>query len=174
MMKLTPLAIGLGSFCVLNASAGLIDVNVASFPLWTDTGVNLTGGSVTITYLNGQWSWDGAGNLSDGKGTGFDADSYDYFYQGPGASHGELIAYVGSNPAKGPFYPIGDGPTTLAGKTGELWLGFNDDAQSGATGDNTGSLNVQVSSGVPDGSSTLALLGGSMVLVSLFGRRARK
>jgi hypothetical protein len=174
---LTALGFAISAMAQHQTTAGTVDLNVPSFPLWTDTGIALNGGPVTVTYLSGQWSWSGTGELSDANGTGLDADSFDFFYQGPGASHGQLIATVGSNPLTGPFFPIGDGPTTLSGKTGELWLGFNDDAVSNSTGDNQGSIKVQLTTGsgttLADGGSTLVLLSASLLLAGFVSHRVR-
>jgi hypothetical protein len=79
---------------------------------------------------------------------------YDLFLYS--ANHGELIAYIGSDPYQGhwgdgSFFPqqtgywaIGSSGQFTSNKNGELWLGFNDDAVSEVIGDNAGSVTADI------------------------------
>jgi hypothetical protein len=130
-------------------------VVVPSNPLWTDTGLDVNiGQDVTIT-ASGSWTWGYYPSFGpDGDAPWSDSSAMDNFlYQ---ANHGELIAYVGSDPTQGhmgdrSFFPqttgywaIGSSGQFTSDKSGKLWLGFNDDAVTGAVGDNSGTVTALI------------------------------
>ena len=157
------LCIATVSLLQLNANA----VIVTADPVWTDSGISLKGEHVCIT-AQGEWSW-GGGSLTgpdgDNVGAGLAWDEWV-----PNGYHGQLIAFVGANPFSGSsFYSIGSSGD-LSGLTGELWLGFNDDRLSLATGDNYGRVEATIAN-CPDGGSSLALLGAAVTAVGAMRRR---
>jgi len=138
-------------------------VTVPSNPLWTDTGIALTAGQNVTISATGSWNWgqarsnfgpDGDPNFFSGSG-----DEFEFFDV---VDHGRLLGFVGSDPyqgqgGNGSFYPqtsgyisVGSGQSFAAHYAGELWLGFNDDAVSGATGDNSGQVSATITVGGSD------------------------
>ncbi len=115
-------------------------------PLWTDTGLRVNSGdSVTLSNLSGTWTGEpGQWYKADGDGS----DATDTFVTGAQFS---LIAFVGPNPytgassfpqpsgSSGYWYVGTNGPFTTD-RSGELWFGFNDDANTGKIVDNFGSV----------------------------------
>jgi hypothetical protein len=120
------------------------------YGLWTDTGTSLTNGEWININASGLWNISGpaaSGNTPDGF---FDGSS-DLFY-GDGI-HGGMVAYIGSNPFQGEWSPsggnyffpqttnywqVGTSVQLVSPTNGELWLGFNDDAESASYSDNDG------------------------------------
>ena len=156
-MKTSPRTIGtLLILCLLQTiKATTLSLNIPANPLWTDTGIYLSiGNSVTAT-ASGLWNpltdypW-----LQCGPDGTYQSGWTDGFMQG--ANTGALIAYVGSDPYQGhwgdaTFFPqatgywlIGSSSQFTSSYAGELWLGFNDDAQTMLTGDNSGSVLAEV------------------------------
>jgi hypothetical protein len=144
---------------------------VPANPVWTDTGLTLNEADrVTITacgcwrWARGQWV--GPDGVRDG--------ALDTFLDN--GTHGMLIAFVGPDPFQGhrgdpDFFPqsagywgVGSNGQFVSPATGRLWLGFNDDALSGATCDNAGYVVAQISIvSVPEpGAFSLAALGGGL------------
>jgi hypothetical protein len=130
-------------------------VVVTSNPLWTDTRLNTTIGEKVEINASGWWSgavyggpWFGPDGQLGKSGYG---DTFLYE-----ANWGELIAFVGSDPYQGhwgdgSFFPqhtgywiIGSSGQFVSNKTGELWLGFNDDAVSESVGDNGGTVTASI------------------------------
>ena len=141
-------------------------VTATSNPLWTDSGITVTPGEVlNVAWVSGRWDI-GFGNFTGPAGLEPQAagDGYDKFFAG--ALHGGLIGHVGTsapndNMATSGYFAFIDGTTTitiLPGSSGTLWFGMNDDQQSGAVGDNKGSLLLDVTtvSAVPEPSTVMA------------------
>jgi hypothetical protein len=147
------------------AALDMLTITVSSNPLWTDTGISLSGGSTAIT-ATGSWS-TGLG-FTGPDGLYVPEYAYDEWLQN--GWHGQLLAYVGANPYSGTvnvdYFAIGSSGV-LNGLSGELWLGFNDDMVSGGVGDNEGSVIATVAIPEPGAGAILAL--GSVV----FGLRRR-
>jgi hypothetical protein len=134
--------------------------------LWTDTGVPLTAGQSVEITATGLWSW-GVGYMfgPDGDPT-YGPDSDDWT---PGQK-GALVGFIGVNPftaypgnPSGPYFVVGSSDSFIAGLSGELWLGFNDDAASGATFDNQGSVTADINTPEP---SAMILLGSGLLGLS--------
>lgn len=184
----------IGQFIVIRLVTGLffatvaasshgqsISITVPSDPLWTDSGVYLDSGeSVSIT-ASGTWS-PALGQVSGPEGFANTSGSFDNFYAD--ANWAALIGYVGADPYQGNwgdgnFFPqasgyfdIGSGDQFVSLATGELWLGFNDDAVSEDVGDNYGSVTARVNfnyTPVPEPSVLGLLAVGAAGLV--IGRR---
>jgi hypothetical protein len=151
-----------------------LSVTVRSNPLWTDTGLTLTAGHQVRIVAVGtdRWTWGGlATNNAAGFLPWNKPNTHDRFLFE--ANHGEMIGFVGADPYQGnwgePYYDwydegdprngqnqlpgylhvgeqavTADGFHGTAGEGGRLWLGFNDDAQSQAVGDNEGSVEVTI------------------------------
>jgi hypothetical protein len=136
------------------AQAGTnITVTVPANPLWTDTGVTLATTDLAVIHdAEGAWRWDWSswwggpeGDANAGKGDNF-------LTSVPKAS---LIGFVGASPSGAgqddpSFFAVGRASVSVSGRAGKLWLGFNDDAISGNTGDNLGSVTAIVSVNQPD------------------------
>ena len=135
------------------ASAASIQVDAS--PLWTDAGISLlTTNTVSFTGATGLWTHQGSSYGPGGVDvTGMTDFINDEWIQN--AHHGQLIGFVGSaaldlnavpreilQGATG-LFEIGDGPQTLSGRAGTLWLGINDGYGSG-TSDNGGFVTVNV------------------------------
>ena len=158
---------------------------VTSDPLWTDSGMTVSSGQVLTFTASGTWNWGGGDIGPDGSASGSSWDEWII-----NNKHGQLIGFVGTplgggdspwdnrnqgdvppgptNP--GQFFEIGSSATVTMPITGTLWFGFNDDRVSGAIGDNTGSVAVNV---VPEPSTYLAGL-SALGMLGLFGWRNRK
>ncbi len=147
---------------------------VLANPLWTDTGVFVTNGTLIGVSASGAWNCGGTppppsfgagGDLNPGS-----PPSSDRFYFG--APHGALIAYVGPDPLQGHwgdgnFFPrtsgywlIGSSSQFTADTTGELWLGFNDDAVSERVSDNSGWVLARWTLGQPSNPSSPSIVNG--------------
>ena len=143
-------------------------VTVTSNPLWTSTGISLAAGQHVRIEVPGpqKWTWGGGATHGiDGYSPWSQPNTWDRFLYA--ARHGELIGYVGDDPYQGQWgsyyydwYGEGDsrsgqhqlpgylrvgteaispeGFNWTADRGGVLWLGFNDDSQSKAIGDNNG------------------------------------
>jgi hypothetical protein len=162
--------------------------------LWFDTGITV-GAADTVTFTGAVATWSFAGGVPAlGSGgsllVGGGPDEWITNQQ-----HGELIGFIG-NPALNlnavprviaqndlGLFVIGGSSTagvvgpavTETGRSGELWLGFNDDFASLGVGDNsgTGSVDVNGVSTVPE-PSTLLLVATSLAGVGALARRRRK
>ncbi len=164
---------------IFGMTAQAANINVTSNPLWTNTGIVVTGGTYTVQYSSGLWTWQtGTATPFDANGDvsrGVNFNDYDEWVTA--GYHGELIGYVGSSNPDGlsqnnaAFFLVGDGPITITGKTGTLWFGFNDDFATDAITDNVGSITVAVNGVAEPG--TMLLLGFG--IIGLAGvRRFRK
>lgn len=129
----------------------------------------ISAGTYSVT-ASGLWSIDGDHWTT---ATGKDAlgANWDEFFAG--AQKSGLVAYIGSSlpfslaPVGTPgYYAILDGTQTITfNESGTLWLTINDDASSGAWGDNSGRLSVDiVSTAVPEPSTIVA---GAMLLLPI-------
>ena len=150
---------------------GNVTVVVSSNPLWTDSGLSVNNGNIVSITASGEWSWQGTGNFTGPDGTN-DGTTDTFLNNG---THAMLIAFVGSDPYQGhwgdsSFFPqdsgywgIGSCGQFTSNTTGELWLGFNDDAVTLAIDDNVGSVTAQVSVVPAPGAVLLAGIGVSFV-----------
>ena len=151
-----------------NASA-LGVATVTAVPLWTDTGLTVSGYSISISAA-GVWDWGGGPTGPDGDFF-YGCSGYDEFEQN--CHHGQLIAFVGANPYAGTvnvdYYGIGSSGSIPNGLSGELWLGFNDDRESGATEDNSGSVEAVMTPEL----SSIGLLVFGLTGLGLLKKRSR-
>jgi len=133
---------------------------------WVNTHVTVAAGDQLAISASGSWTADGAAfigpdgysepwpdnflNLSDLGACSFCATT-------PAARWGALVGYVGAAPpAVGSYtsdsvrpsaervFVVGSNFRATTPATGELWLAFNDDAYSGYTADNLGSVSASV------------------------------
>ncbi len=105
-------------------------VTVAANKPWTNTGINVTGKSVTIRYLSGSWNSVDDQYNQNGSGLGV--------YPGtimPNVNIGQLIAKTDK------LHAIGTAGSIKSSK-GELFLGMND--IPGKYNDNHGELTVEI------------------------------
>jgi pimeloyl-ACP methyl ester carboxylesterase len=123
-------------------------ITVTAIPLWTDTGITLQPtDSVRIHDAAGRWNvnvdhpytWAGPDGVPYG-------DTYNAWVAD--GRLGDLIGFIGATPyGVAEFDPqlfaIGSRSVSLSGKSGKLWLGFNDDYIEGVS-DNGGSVTVVV------------------------------
>ena len=180
---LPPVVLVLLLFSVTAAHAG--SFTVTANPLWTSTGIVLTGAeTVTISGATGWWSWGGfwpegvlvpvyhgpEGDINTPHESGYLNDEWV-----PNYLHGMLIGYIGDNPelVRTQQWPVGmfavGTATVVVSGTGTLWLGFNDDRTSNAIGDNAGTVTVNVQ--VPDPALTLLLFGMGLTGLAAWRRR---
>jgi hypothetical protein len=150
--------VGYGSGAVslipLPQLAGQGGADVQAISLWADTNLRVTNGWRVLVTATGTWSWS-ANQTFGPDGDPNTTTTADLFYSG--ARHAALIGYLGTDPYQGhwrdgSFFPqatgylnIGSSNLFTADRTGELWLGFNDDAVTGGTNDNSGFIAAQVS-----------------------------
>jgi hypothetical protein len=150
-----PDAIASSQSITLTVGPGANDSNPM---LWKDTGIDLSADTIVTILASGLWTpngsdWCGPGGTNDG--------STDTFVN---TNHASLVAFVGSNPyaewgnssffpqdssANG-FYPVGIYNQFTNTSSGELWLGFNDDALSLSVSDNSGSVTALVRTNDPN------------------------
>lgn len=152
---------------------------------WTDTGLDLCSGTVIHVVATGLWNpWEGGLEPCDANGMA--GDSSDRFLDANGERYAALIGYVGANPpAAGSFgwmaeeeksacraqmFLLGTDVLVKTPATGRLYLAMNDDAVSGNTSDNTGSLKVDITV-VPEPSTLLALTGALGCMLPVIRRR---
>jgi hypothetical protein len=161
---------------------------VTSNPLWTDIFPVSGSDTFVITAVpidgNPGWTWQVGqpGTPFDAAGQ-FKGPSFEFDEWVKDGNHGELIGFVGTvNPnsvAALPdprFFAIGNGPFTLSGRTGELWLGFNDDFSTHAISDNAGYMlvNIEPSTKPVPEPSALLLIGAGLVGVGFMRKRFKK
>ena len=137
---------------VLTPNVTETQMTATASPLWTDTGVSMQPGqSVTFSNSSGTWTPEGASYYFDANGDPNTSVFWDLWFTS--ANWGSLIGYLGApdvNPSSLQqndvgFFAIGTSTITvkaLPSGTSHLWLGFNDDWSSHATGDNAGSVTV--------------------------------
>lgn len=148
------------------ATSGPVTVTVTATQGWVSTGLLVNAGDTISVTASGSWrpgaSWPVVGpdgevspwrdnflNLTD-VGNSIATTDTPHF--------AALIGYIGNNPP--PFgsytnpsilpdaqrvFLLGSNVTTSAAFQGPLWLNFNDDAYSGNTSDNSGSVTATVS-----------------------------
>ena len=145
-----------------------VQVTVPANGGWVDTGLRVDPSHYVTINASGSWSPDGV-NYTGPDGFLYSLESADNYYNtndlGVCATcattdypfWAELISYTGSAPPEPGSYTS----TTVASQaklidgvghsfqgpwpyTGELWLGFNDDAYSGNTSDNRGEVTATI------------------------------
>jgi hypothetical protein len=148
------LLLGLLLVLVPFSQAAAISISVSASPLWTDTGISLlTTQTVSFTDADGLWTHQGALYGPGGIPVSGDAFINDEWIKN--GQHGQLIGFIGNATLDlnglpreifqddAGLFAIGDGPQTLSGRAGRLWLGINDGYGS-ETSDNGGSVSVNV------------------------------
>jgi len=153
-----------------------VQVTVPANAIWADTGIHVSAGDIVAITASGRWTPNGV-NYTGPNGFGYSREWPDNFFNladlGACADcastltpfWSELISYTGSSPpAAGSYTSTAIAPQAkLIGRvgrnfngpwpySGELWLGFNDDAYSGNTSDNYGQVTATVTvrlSGTP-------------------------
>jgi hypothetical protein len=164
-------------------------IGVPSNPLWTNTGISvLATDTVSFTGATAAWTFQGL-PLFGPEGSFQALFAFDEWITN--LQHGQLIGFIGNAALDLNEFPrviaqdvpglfeIGAGPITATGRTGTLWLGFNDGYVTG-TSDNEGSGSVDVSlnnsnnlNPVPE-PATLLLLATSLAGIGAFARHRRK
>jgi len=181
-------------FCIIPARASTT-ITVTSNPLWTNTGLTISTGEIVSITASGSWSYNtgASGSWTGPNGSPGTTTCSDNFYSG--ANLGELIAFVGSTwisgqappyqgqwgtsffPQSTGYWAIGSSGGFTSGKSGTLWLGFNDDAEDKATYDNAGSVTAVITITAPSvggysfqiGFATLSSVALYLVLVAIVG-----
>ncbi len=148
-----------------NGSSATIQVPAAwnSSGWWVDSGIKVSRGKSVNVAATGTWNaW--VGRTSNFGPDGSTYHWYDQFLDGSGNFNGPhfgaLIGFIGNVPPQIGSYRyltkaqrqaaiahmvvLGADATVTAPASGELWLGMNDDAYSGNSYDNTGSVSVSV------------------------------
>jgi hypothetical protein len=163
-------------------------IRVPSNPLWTNTGISvLATDTVSFTGATAAWTYQPLPLF--GAASSFLADgAFDEWITN--LQHGQLIGFIGNAALDVNEFPrviaqdvpglfaIGAGPITATGRTGTLWLGFNDGYVT-ETSDNLGSGSVDVSlngnnlNPVPE-PATLLVLATSLAGIGAFARHRRK
>jgi hypothetical protein len=158
-------------------------VTVGTIPLWTDSGIILNSAKdYVISNATGTVSWaDWSGRFSGPNGDSQPTLTWDEWITN--GQHGQLIGFVGDNPYPtsqndSALFAIGTGTVTLSGKSGKLWLGFNDDFTHPTEwdDDNLGSMTVKLAEGndfrevVPE-PATLFLIGSGLLGILGLGRK---
>ena len=164
-------SIALATAAVVITTAQASTITVPSNPLWTDSGIVLVPQkTVVVSNAHGAWNWgfapSGFGPEGDPRP---DLSGDEWIANG---QHGQLIGFVGSDPFSAVqndprLFAIGTSTVVLSGKSGKLWLGFNDDFVTNAIGDNAGSVSVAVQgvSGEPNSAHLqIAGVGGEATL----------
>ena len=160
---------------VLASSATIV---VQANPLWTDTGLALAPTDVVQIYgATGAWKSQINVPFSDADGSMYCQYVWDEWISD--GHHGQLIGFVGTDPndtnavsQNSPaLFVVGTNSVTFAGKTGELWLGFNDAFATRYPGgigvnDNSGSVTVQVARATVQQSLSIGV-GGPDILLSM-------
>ncbi len=157
-----------------------IQVTVSADPLWTDTGIILNPGvTYSIHDAAGMVAWGTWSDRYSGPEGDFQSElTFDEWITN--GQHGQLIGFVGLDPYSvgqndSTLFAIGTGTVTLTGKSGELWLGFNDDYSHPYewTIDNYGTMTAHITdptTTVPE-PSTMLLLGSGLLGVVGCGRK---
>lgn len=129
------------AFLTCTSSQALPINTTASSPLvWYDTGISVTNGEWMNINAEGFWVWPNR-NSPDG----ILSDNSDLWLAN--GLQGSLIAYVGSDPLPGSYYEsgsyqdgryweLGTARQFISNTNGTLWLGINDDFNTGNNGDN--------------------------------------
>ncbi len=147
-------------------AAGPVNVTVSANTIWSNTALAVSQGDTITLSASGQWRPD-TGQLvgPDGRAQPWPDNFLNLTDLGACAScattntphYAALIAYIGSAPPAAGSYTstavlpeaqkvffVGSSYSSTAANTGQLWLGFNDDAYSGNTGDNSGTVTATV------------------------------
>lgn len=174
-MKRHILTIGAAMIGFLNAVNAQVNVTLPIgspanstppyYGLWMDSGITVTNGEWVNVNAAGVWNW-GANILGDYPDGTYPFITDNYFLGN--SIIGGLIAFVGPDPFQGhtfgSFFPqpnywqLGTSGQFMSNTNGELWLGFNDDAQQGYTADNSGLVTATVFVGFNASSATRPLL----------------
>ena len=146
LMKAAIAALYLSSVVYGNAQM-VTTVTVPSNPLWTDTGIYLFAGESVTIQANGSWRW--VSNVPNCGPDGIFCVINDTFLDD--GMQAELIGFIGYEPASiphvSPYFAVGSSRSLNVVTSGELWLGFNDDAFGHFTGDNSGYVTATITGG---------------------------
>jgi hypothetical protein len=143
-----------------------VTVTVPASSGWINTGIQLNVGESLDIHASGSWTADGVNYTGP---DGYVTESADNFFnvQDIGTCAdcattvtpywGALISYTGASPPAIGSYTstgvtsdanliirVGSQFTESSRYSGKLWLGFNDDAYSGYTADNSGEVTVTI------------------------------
>jgi hypothetical protein len=149
-------------------SSATTQVTVSASGGWVNTGLQVASGDVVTIHAHGSWTPDGV-NYTGPNGFGSSPTSADNFFNltdlgacaDCATTHdpnwSALIGYTGNSPpAPGSYTSTTTAPqarliTLLSDSfsatwpySGELWLGFNDDAYSGNVSDNSGQVTADI------------------------------
>src|SRR5664280_1929149 len=150
---------------------------------WVNTGINLQPNDLLVIHAEGSWTTDNgaSGYFGPDGSTKTNADNFfnlidigkvnSYGAKFKEGDLGALIGYIGDNPPKFGSYIssailpearkvflVGSNSNHKRTQSGTLWLNINDDAYSGYTSDNKGSVSATIEvdpqNSAPSSSST--------------------
>src|SRR5674476_1597571 len=156
---------------------------------WVNTGINLQPNDLLVIHAEGSWTTDNgaSGYFGPDGSTKKNADNFfnlidigkvnSYGAKFKEGDLGALIGYIGDNPPKFGSYIssairpeakkvflVGSNSNHKKTQSGTLWLNINDDAYSGYTSDNKGSVSATIEvdpqNSTPSSSSTTAPIVG--------------
>lgn len=156
----------IGIMVLASPVVGQTTISIPSNPLWTDTGIKVSAGQTVTISASGIWNGGGSDPNYGPDGSPFLLGDFlfDDFEPFDPADEGRLLGFVGPDPYQGrwgdgSFFPqtsgyisVGSGRTFTAPYSGELWLGFNNDAGSKRSNDNTGQVTANIVVGGSDSS----------------------
>jgi hypothetical protein len=186
MQKVKLILFLLGLILVVSFSqASATTYSVDADNIWFDTGLTVTA-TDTLCFSNSAASWTWGGGVPNfGPEGNLVGNSYLYDEWITNNRHGEMIGYIGNeNPIARPslfqnnagLFEIGLTPVAglqKTGYTGTLWIGFNDDFATNATGDNFGSGSVDVNFCPAPIPGSLLLLGSGILGMMGIGIRRK-
>jgi len=186
MKKIKLLIVLLGLILVVSFSqASATTYSLNAVDLWANTGLTVTA-TDTLCFSNSTADWSWGTSYTFGPGGDIVNNGFLYDEWIPNNLHGEMIGYIGAKtPTDLPRTFVQNEPGTfeigvtpvgglkITGFAGTLWIGFNDDFATNATGDNYGIGSVDVNFCPAPLPGSLLLLGSGIVGMMGIGIRRK-